>query len=175
MPEWPKAPYRWQEGETLYISVPFTWNLPAVRNELQQGSWFWKRAQVGGPAVDLMPDYLADIPNVTVGGSMENVLQRINPDATRTTLGCIRKCAFCGIGTGKIEPGGFRELEDWPDGPIVCDNNLLAASDAHIEKVCFRLKQYGWADFNQGLDVRLMTPERAKLLASIGRDRKSVV
>ena len=171
MTDWPKGAYKWQEDDTLYISVPFTWNLPAVRNDLEQGSWFWKHAVVGGPAVDLMPDYLAGIPNVTVGGTMEGVLQRVNPGATRTTLGCVRKCAFCGIGTGRIEPGGFRELADWPDQPILCDNNLLAASDAHVERVCRRLQAHGWADFNQGLDARLMTTEKARMIAAIGKPK----
>ena len=167
---WPKGPTRWQRGETLYISVPFTWQLAAVREELVQGSWYWRRARVGGPAVDLMPEYLAGIPRVTAGGNEPNVLERVNPMATRTTLGCPRKCAFCGIGQGRIEAGGFRQLDQFAVRPIVCDNNFLAASPEHIGRVCAALaSQYGWADFNQGLDARLMTAEKARTIASIGK------
>ncbi len=68
--EWPKGPYRWQVADTLFVSVPFTWNLPAVKAELEQGSMYWKSARVGGPAVDLMPAYLQGIRGVEVGGSM---------------------------------------------------------------------------------------------------------
>lgn len=166
---WPKGPTRWIEDRTLFVSVPFTWNLPDVRAELLQRDFRWDTARVGGPAVDLLPDYLAGLEHVAVGGEMPGVLQRVNPQATRTTLGCPNKCGFCGIGRGLIEPGGFRELDDWPDLPIICDNNLLAATEAHLERVMARLAVHGWADFNQGLDARLMTPEKARLIAGIGQ------
>ena len=168
--DWPKGPFKWQEGQVLYVSVPFTWNLPAVRNELANRSFVWQRAVVGGPAVELMPDYLAGIPNVEIGHSMPGVLQRVNPMATRTTTGCPRHCQFCGIGAGKIEAGGLQVLEEWPVLPIVCDNNILAAPVEHLERVCRMLgERWGWADFNQGLDARLMTSKKATLIASIGK------
>ena len=122
---------------------------------------------VGGPAVKLLPEYLAGIPGVTIGNDAPGVLQRINPLATRTTTGCIRHCPFCAIGIGAVESGGLVELEDWPDLPVVCDNNLLAASTQHLERVVERLCHHGWADFNQGLDARLLTQEKARLLSQI--------
>ncbi|NLF29474.1 MAG: hypothetical protein GX591_01150 [Planctomycetes bacterium] len=169
MSEWPKKPLTWIEERTLYVSVPFTWNLPAVRRRLAEGSLFWDRAVVGGPAVQLMPDYLAHMDHVTLGSATPGVLQRVNPLATRTTLGCVRSCRFCAIGTGAVEPGGLTELPDWPDLPVLCDNNLLAASWDHFEKVVARLVRWGWGDFNQGLDARLMTRRHAELLAEIRR------
>ena len=164
---WPKGPMEWIEKRVRYLSVPFTWDLPKAKQDLMQRDFTWDRAVVGGPAVELMPEYLDGMGWVTIGHDMPGVLQRVNPHATRTTLGCIRKCGFCGIGCGKIEAGGFRELEDWPDLPILCDNNLLAASMDHLDKVTRRLSKWGWCDFNQGLDARLMTPEKAALLARI--------
>ncbi len=164
---WPKAPVEWIEDRTLYISVPFTWNLPAVRDLLSERLLWWDRAIVGGPAVQLMPGYLSGIPHVTVGGDMPGVLQRVNPLATRTTMGCFRNCRFCAIGSGIIEPDGFHELEDWPDLPIICDNNLLASSIQHFERVIERLVRWGWADFNQGLDAKLMTRRHADAIAEI--------
>ena len=62
---------------------------------------------VGGPAVELMPDYLAGLEHITIGRHMPGVLQRVNPLATRTTEGCTRSCGFCGVGTGRIEGGGY--------------------------------------------------------------------
>jgi len=167
--EWPKTPTNWIEKRTLYVSVPFTWNLPEVKVELQQRSFLWDSAIVGGPAVELMPAYLTGIPNVTVGGNIPGVLQRVNPQATRTSLGCIRRCRFCGIGRGLIEPGGLRELADWPDLPVICDNNLLATTMPHFHRVIDRLCVHGWADFNQGLDARLLTIEHARRIAEIGK------
>lgn len=136
---------------------------------LRQKSMFWDKAIVGGPAVKLMPNYLKGIRDVTIGNKMDGVLQKINPYATRTTLGCPNKCKFCGIGEGLIEAGEFKELNDWPDLPIICDNNLLASSDEHFKRVIDRLVNWGWADFNQGLDTRLLSSFHAKQIARIKR------
>jgi len=67
---WPKKPTWWTEEGTVYVSVPFTWNLPSVAAQLRQRSFLYDRAVVGGPAVELMPEYLADIPNVEIGHIM---------------------------------------------------------------------------------------------------------
>lgn len=159
---WPKAPLCWNAGGRVLFSVPFTWQLPQVREAI--GSL---PAKVGGPATLLIPDYFQDMPNVIVGGSYPGMLQRMNPLATRTTVGCPRRCDFCGIGKGFIESGGLQELKDWPDLPIICDNNLLASSESHFIRVIDRLVQWGWADFNQGLDARLLTEFHAKQLARV--------
>ena len=169
MTTWPKQPVRWTEGRTLFVSVPFTWNLPGLRAIVAARSLWWDRAIVGGPAVQLMPGFFSTLDYVTEGADMAGVLQRVNPEATRTTVGCIRRCRFCAIGTGAVEPGPFRELPDWPDLPVLCDNNLLAASDAHFDRVIERLVRWGWADFNQGLDCRLLTRRHAERIAEIRR------
>ena len=165
---WPREPTLWIENRILYASIPFTWNLPMMKGGLRQRSMLWDMAIVGGPAVELLPDYLI-MPRVTIGHDMPGVLQRVNQLATRTTLGCTRRCEFCAIGKGIIEPGGLVELADWPDLPIICDNNLLAASDTHLGRVVERLARWGWADFNQGLDPRLLTKTKVKMLAEIKR------
>lgn len=163
MSDWPKAPYEWQDNGRLHISVPFTWNLPAVRDRLLTGDLFGEeRPLVGGPAVMLYPDYLADV--AEVGIHLPGVLQRVNPLATRTTVGCPNRCRFCAVPT--IE-GEFQELADWPDLPILCDNNLLAASQMHFDRVIDRLRRHTGVDFNQGLDARLLTDHHARRLAEL--------
>jgi len=166
--EWSRGPTKWIENQILHISIPFTWNLPEVRAEVQQKSFLWKQVKVGGPAVSLLPDFFADLSWVKAGGNYPGALQKINPLATNTTVGCIRKCRFCAV--QKIEPK-FYELQNWPDLPIICDNNLLAASMSHFHKVIDRLARHGWADFNQGLDSRLLTKEHAKKLAQIKKPK----
>ena len=165
---WPRGPKYWNEGKTLFVSIPFTWSLPTVKKQVN-GVCSWEKVIVGGPAVDIMPGYFDGMEHVTAGGSLPGVLQRVNPLATRTTTGCTRRCSFCAIGKGQVEPGGMVELEDWPDFPILCDNNILATSEAHFNKVIERLKVHGWADFNQGIDARLLTKYHAKRLKEIGR------
>lgn len=164
MLDWPKREVVWIEGRVLYASIPFTWCLPRVRQLLFQRSFEWDSAIVGGPAVYLMPDYFKGMEWVTVGHELPGVLQRINPWATRTTTGCVRKCDFCGV--PKFD-GGFKELEDWPDRPLLCDNNILASSKRHFNKVIDRLKKYPRVDFNQGLDARLLKPFHAARIAEL--------
>lgn len=167
--EWPKGPYSWVDQRVLNISIPFTWNLPTVRTRLLNHHFEWDRVIAGGPALKLMPKYFADLDFVTVGERWPGILQRVNPLATRSTEGCVRSCSFCGIGKGLIEPGGLVELADWPDLPIYCDNNILAASSAHFDRVIERCKGWGWADFNQGVDARLLTDYHAERFTEIGR------
>lgn len=160
---WPGKPITWQRGDQTYISIPFTWNLPEVRERLLNGDLYSdKKAIVGGPAVSLLPKFLADV--AIIGGAAPGMLQRVNPLATRTTVGCPRACGFCGVST--IEPE-YRELADWPDGSIICDNNLLAASRAHVNRVMDRLKHHHGVDFNQGLDARLLERWHAERLAEL--------
>jgi len=176
--DWPKRPTQWIKDRILYISIPFTWNLPEVRSILTQKSFFWDRAVVGGPGVSLGGDHFCDLEHVSMGPwHMEGVLQKVNSMATKTTMGCIRKCDFCAV--PKIESvyfkNGLCELKDWPDLPILIDNNLLAASKKHFNKVIDRLKKHtkpldgngSTADFNQGLDARLLKKHHATRIAEI--------
>ncbi|MBU2249138.1 MAG: hypothetical protein KKD77_20495, partial [Gammaproteobacteria bacterium] len=148
---WPKKQISWLDGNKAMLSVPFTWNLPAAYS-----SCVWFRQQgyevhAGGPAVSLMPDYLKDV--AIIGGEVD-ALKHHNSEATFTSRGCIRNCPFCAV--PKIE-GELRELENWDPKPIICDNNLLACSKAHFDRVIDRLKPIRGVDFNQGLDARLLT------------------
>ncbi|KKM23148.1 hypothetical protein LCGC14_1618150 [marine sediment metagenome] len=136
----------------------------SVRRHIVAQNLFSKQWIVGGGAVRLMPEYFNDLSNVTVGEDIKGVLQIFNPMATRTTIGCPQNCEFCGV--DKIE-GEYRELRDYPNLPIICDSNLTASSMEHFERVIVRLISIGWCDFNQGLDVRLMTQDHAKLIAMI--------
>jgi hypothetical protein len=162
---WPKGPTEWIDGDTLYVSIPFTWNLRDVWLKLAQRDLWWENAIVGGPAVELMPDYFDTFSEfVTIAHEIPGILQRVNPLATRTTIGCPNKCKFCAVPT--IE-GGFAELDDWPDNPILCDNNLLKASQKHLDKVFDRLENHTGVDFNQGLDCRLLNDYHAERLARL--------
>ena len=169
--KWPKKTVYWIEGRTLYASIPFTWELEAVGDKLSQTSFEWDQAVVGGPATKLVPDVFNWMKHVTIGDHYPNVLQLVNPMATRTTMGCIRSCEFCGV--QKLE-GKFRELLDWPDLPIICDNNLLAASDRHFDRVIERLQGHKDIEFSFGLDCRLLTNPRAKQIASLKLKKRGV-
>lgn len=87
-----------------------------------------------------------------------------NPLATFTTRGCVNKCSFCAV--PKIE-GEFLELENWRPAPVVCDNNLTAASKGHIRRVVDSLKLFPYVDFNQGFEARRFTPDLADMFGEL--------
>lgn len=161
--KWPKTPVTWHRNNDWYISIPFTWHLPEVKAFIER--FDGRHYIVGGPAVDLMPQYLSCVAEVR--HTEPTAIHHVNPQATRTTLGCPRRCKFCGVGQRLIEPGGFRELKEWEVKPMVMDNNFLASSIRHFNKVIDRLKRLPWVDFNQGLDARFMTIEKARRLAEL--------
>ncbi len=163
---WPRGITSWIVDRTLYISIPFTWKLPHVHAQVENVDFGYDKVVVGGPATQLMPTFFDDLPHVTVGTHYTGIMQKVNPLATKTTTGCIRRCGFCAVPKNE---GALTELEDWPDLPVICDNNIMGASMEHFDKVIDRLKGWGWADFNQGIDSRLLTDYHAKRLLEIGR------
>jgi hypothetical protein len=151
-------------NNTLYVSIPFTWNLPTLSRKFQNVDIFIDHIIVGGPAIKLMPHYFDDMDCVSVGDHYPGVMQRVSPWATKTSMGCIRHCKFCAV--PKIE-GALRELDDWPDLPVITDNNLLATSMQHFDKVMDRLERHKGVEFNQGLDARLLTAYQAERIARL--------
>lgn len=158
MIEWKKDIVQWRVGKTLYLSVAFTWLLPKAERiaTAHKGPVI-----AGGPAVKLMgAPWATDTPEAVP----YDILAMHNPLATFTTRGCPRKCAFCAV--PKIE-GKFRELKNFKAAPIVCDNNILASSKEHFQKVIKSLKPFPFVDFNQGLDARLFNKRHAFLLSTL--------
>ena len=151
MNSWPKSIAKWHVGDTLYLSVPFTWQLADA--QLEADKWTKGPVKIGGPAIGA--------PNDCEG--FEPLLFH-NPAATFTTRGCVNQCGFCSV--PKLEPE-FREIPDFRPAPMVCDNNLLAASKVHLRRVVDKLKVFQYVDFNQGLEAARFTPEVADLLSSL--------
>lgn len=160
---WSGGLIEWFEEERAYISVVFSWQ----REEAYQRALWLKvhgyEVWIGGPAVYSDPHFFRDMAAITPSPT-KSMVWRHNQDATFTTRGCVRKCAFCIV--PKIEPE-YEELSVWDIRPIVCDNNILASSDAHFNRVIDRLKPLKNVDFNQGLDVRLMTKFHAERLQEL--------
>ncbi len=160
MYQWRKDIAQWKIGDTLYLSVVFTWDLPRAKELAKSHKG---RVCAGGPAVSLIPEYLDGVAEIG-GDPIVRPLDMHNPLATFTTRGCVNKCQFCAV--PKIE-GDLVELTDWPIRPVVCDNNLLAASRKHFDRVIDRLKALPFVDFNQGLESRKFTPYMASRIAEL--------
>jgi len=97
-------------------------------------------------------------------------LYNLNYSLGFTTRGCIRNCGFCIV---REKEGNIREhaeVEEFLNFKsnviVLLDNNFLALP-SHIKKLNHYINK-GWImDFNQGLDIRLVNKENAKLLAKI--------
>ena len=159
---WHSGLLEWRDDTTVNLSVVFSWQLQTAFSRAIWWRSLGMQVRAGGPAVALNPGFLADV--AEIGDQAPDALTRHNPDATFTTRGCIRSCPFCAV--PKIE-GDLVELDDWEPRPIVCDNNLLAASHSHFNRVIDRLKPVPQVDFNQGLDARLLTNHHAARLAEL--------
>jgi len=157
MNQWRKGIASWKVGKTLYQSVPFTWLLADAE---KQGKEHKGPVVAGGPAVKLMGAPWAK----TIEDMPFDALSFHNPLATYTTRGCPNHCSFCGV--PKIE-GDFKELSTWKPAPVVCDNNLLAATKGHFGKVIDSLIPFPACDFNQGLDARLFSSYHADQIARL--------
>ena len=159
MYQWRKGIASWKVGKVLYLSVPFTWLMAEAK---AMASEHKGKVIAGGPAVALMGAEWADTPDTCP----YDTLAMHNPCATFTTRGCPNKCKFCAV--PRIE-GEFIELDSWKPAPVVCDNNIMAASKRHFERVIDSLLPFPYVDFNQGLDARLFTKWHADQLARLKR------
>lgn len=86
------------------------------------------------------------------------------------TRGCPRGCAFCHVGTkeGKhsYKVADLSEFWRGQKNIVLCDPNLLACRDWK-QLLQQLIDSKACVDFNQGLDIRMMTEEKAKMLSQI--------
>ena len=87
------------------------------------------------------------------------------------TRGCIRNCEFCMVpkkeGKIKVNADIYEFWDKRHDSIIFLDNNIFAAPK-HFEKIAEQLlREKLKADFNQGLDIRLLTKDKAKILKQL--------
>ena len=83
------------------------------------------------------------------------------------TRGCPRGCDFCIVGHKEgrcsVKVADLSEFWKRQKRIVLCDPNILACKDwRDLIQQCIDSK--AWIDFNQGLDIRLMTEEKAEML-----------
>lgn len=87
-----------------------------------------------------------------------------------TTRGCIRKCKFCVVPEKEGQIRVVGDIYDFWRGQshlMLLDNNLTALPE-QFERICKQLaKEKVKVDFSQGLDIRLITADMAKLLSRV--------
>jgi len=125
------------EYDEIHISVSFSWDIPKA-HYLQYQWEHMAPVKIGGPAIDGEPR------NGFKAG------QYLKKGVTITSRGCPFRCPWCLVKQNLIELG------DFPEGNIIQDNNLLACSKAHKNKVFQMLSHQKNVEFSGGLDVRLI-------------------
>jgi len=144
-------PTLFDEADEVHISVTFSWDIP--RAEYLANQWkYVAPVKIGGPAFnepgsDFIPGMY------------------MKKGYVITSRGCPNHCWFCSV--PKREGGQLRELPI-TEGWIVTDDNLLACSSEHIEKVFEMLKrQPSKPQFVGGLEFRLLTVDMAHKLKQL--------
>ena len=128
-------------------------------------------------------DYVT--PNMIAGGTGFDIRSKLPSDVEDmqprlnfgfTTRGCFRGCPFCvawikeGLKVSVI--GDLYSLWDGKNRLIkILDNNILAVPE-HFELICRQAQENNLIlDFNQGLDIRLVTERLAKVMAATKMSR----
>ena len=84
--------------------------------------------------------------------------------------GCPRGCSFCHVeakeGRASRKVADLSEFWDGQKNIVLCDPNILACRQWK-DLLQQLIDSNAWVDINQGLDIRLMTPEKAEMLKKI--------
>lgn len=86
------------------------------------------------------------------------------------TRGCPRGCSFCHVeakeGRKSYKVADLNEFWNGQKNICLCDPNILACREWK-DLLQQLIDSKAWVDFNQGLDIRLMTEEKAEMLKRI--------
>ncbi len=86
------------------------------------------------------------------------------------TRGCPRGCSFCHVeakeGSRSIKVADLSEFWRGQKNIVLCDPNILACKEwkGLLQQL---IDSKAWIDINQGLDIRLITEEKAQMLKRI--------
>jgi hypothetical protein len=156
---WVNGLAEWDDGDTTYLSVAFTWQLDEAFTRAVFARAMGKRVIAGGPALFLvkMQHVLADV--AEIGASFPDAIARHNPLATFASRGCPVGCHFCIV--PKMEGKAFTLIPDFPVRPILCDNNLSALPADYQDLIIARYQAAGVVlkDANSGFEPATFTPD----------------
>jgi hypothetical protein len=175
------------EYEEIWLTTLFTYDIPHALGIVKAAKDRCRRVWVGGvsatisPAdfkkqdVDvwegLLPEAEAHAPDYSLLGSVPDY------SITHITRGCVRKCGFCYVRV--IEPKYYRK-KNWEKSVhpqtkhiLFYDNNWLACKPDELKEDVIKIKhlikttENKTIDFNQALDARLLTEEKADIIAGL--------
>ena len=154
---WVRGPVEWVEGNTVHLSIVFTWHL---NESLERATKYRDQGYnvvVGGPGVFTRKKYFDGV--ATIGTELPDTVVRHNPMATIASRGCPVGCWFCIV--PKMEGKDFTLLPDFPVRPVLCDNNLSALSAEYQDHIVARYvkEDVPLLDANSGFEPRTFDEE----------------
>lgn len=126
--------------DEIHVSVAFTWDRRRAYYLEKQ----WENiapVRIGGFAIDGEP-----INGFEAGRYLKKGI-------TITSRGCPNRCPWCFVQRDLIE------LDNFPEGNIIQDNNILACSNAHLDRLFHMLSHQKRIDFRGGLESIKITDE----------------
>lgn len=173
-------------ADEIWLTTCFTFDIPHAMGIAKEAQKRAARVRVGGVAATLLPEHFERL-GVDVHRGLIPEAETARPDygllseppkysVTHTSRGCIRKCKFCMV--PKLEPEFTNR--DWAGDLyhgaskiVFYDNNWLAKDVDDLRRDVGQIRglvksgQIKAVDFNQGLDCRLLTEEKADLLQGL--------
>ncbi len=134
--------------DEIHISVAFTWDIEKA-NYLKEQWGMIAPVKIGGPAID---------------GESSNGFgpgMYLKKGITITSRGCPNRCPWCFVNSP------LKELEDIQSGNVIQDNNILACSKSHLNKVFQMLSRQHSIRFAGGLEPRRIKYDIVERLRSL--------
>lgn len=178
--------YPEQEPDEIYVTSLFTWAWKPVWDAIHYYKTQFPHVPVrlGGIYASLLPQHarLSGADSVQIGLNhdvehfapnyeLDELVKEWDTSLIFASRGCIRKCGFCSVPKLEGRPSNLLyEIDDFilPRHKRVAffDNNILAVDNwKTVFEAANRLDKI--VDFNQGLDARLVTEEKAKVISSM--------
>ena len=162
--------------DKVYLSKVFSFtpdfDYPIDADEVERGGTGYCIKLVGGKEV------FDETKNKPLPDEIEHIYPdySLYPDLTMDTAygfltrGCPRGCDFCIVGKKEgrcsIKVADLSEFWRGQSKIVICDPNILACKD--WKDLLQQLIDSGaQVDFNQGLDIRLMTEEKARMISQM--------
>lgn len=149
--------------DKVYISCVFFQNADAVRDYAAQ---FTCPVELGGSGLDLHLDLPHEIEHIMPDYSLYDVDFSLG----FTSRGCIRNCGFCVVPEkeGMIKDNApISEFHNPTHNKVVLLDNNFGASPRWKENLAYIQEHDLKVNFNQGLDIRILTKEFAEKLAEV--------
>lgn len=147
------------EVDEVHISCTFSWD----KQKAERLYRAWSKVlptKLGGPAYPHKTKNIDFTPGLY-----------LKKGYVFTSRGCPYKCEYCLV---QEQEGGIKELSTIHSGHYLMDNNILACSKSHIQKVFEMLSGQKGVKLQGGIDVRLLKTWHAKLIAKLNLNNVAI-